>query len=180
MRYPSLTWFEVSNLNITCDIPKLLWPGPGRHGTRRFSYHAEFSKPSTNSCSSWSSKRKRASSLLVVATLLVTVAQACQCTRVHSLHVRGYGCWFSPSTGQLERSGWRSCNNTLTSQNHRLLTRVQGYPGLSQCIWWYSWLTPQADIKSSLWTSRRVCCLHADPVWLQLQLECASGLLDWN
>ena len=65
----------------------------------------------------------------------VTVAQAC--TRVRSFHVcgRGYGGWFSPSTGQ--RSGQYVHPVGVPPVPTRSGPKVtnQGYPGLSQFIW---------------------------------------------
>ena len=63
----------------------------------------------------------------------VTVAQAC--TRVRSFHVcgRGYGGWFSPSTGQRSGLYVHPVGVALYqhAQDHRLLTLdILGYPGL--------------------------------------------------
>ena len=58
----------------------------------------------------------------------------------------GYGGWFSPSTGR--RSGRYVHPVGVAPVPTRSGPQVtnQGYPGLSQFIWWYTWLTP--DIKS--------------------------------
>ena len=59
---------------------------------------------------------------------------------------RGYGGWFSPSTGR--RSGRYVHPVGVAPVPTRSGPQVTnpGYPGLSQFIWWYPWLTP--DIKS--------------------------------
>ena len=93
-------------------------------------------KPSTNSCSSWRSKRRRASRTW---SHYCQVAQAC--TRVLSLHVcaRGYGGWFSPST--VRRSGQyvylAGVAPVPTRSGSQVINQI--YPGLSQFIWCYPW-----------------------------------------
>ena len=59
---------------------------------------------------------------------------------------RGYGGWFSSSTGQ--RSGQYVHPIGVAPVPTCLWPQVtnQGYPGLSQFIWWYLWSIP--DIKS--------------------------------
>ena len=42
VRYPSLTWFQVSNLNITCDIPTWLGiPDPPAAQSAPYQYDEE-------------------------------------------------------------------------------------------------------------------------------------------
>ena len=59
---------------------------------------------------------------------------------------RGYRGWFSPSTGR--RSGLYVHPVGVAPVPTRSGPQVTkpGYPGLSQFIWWYPWLTP--DIKN--------------------------------
>ena len=192
MRYPSLTWFEVSNLNIACDIPKqpgiswymqafvtldgtiqthLLRSRPPTSTMKKTWMpdltRRRWSTPSTNSCSRSSGEAREEG-----------LQGPGHPTDAATLHIfgRGYGGWFSPSTGQ--RSGlyvhpvWVAPVSTRPGPQ---LTNP-GYSWLSQCIWWYSWLTPDSDINSLWWTSWRVLRWHADPVWLQRQ----CGLRDWN
>ena len=96
-----------------------------------------WSKPSTNSCSGWRSKRRGASR---------TWPPYCHtCPSLHkgprSLHVcgRGYGGWFSPSAGQ--RSGPYVHPVGVASVPTRSGSKVTnpGYPGSSQFTWLYPW-----------------------------------------
>ena len=90
-----------------------------------------WSKPPTNSCSCWRSKRRRASRTWPPG-LTVTVAQAC--TRVQSLHVcgRGYGGWISPSTGQRSGRYVHPVRVAPVPTHSGPKVTNQGYPGLSE------------------------------------------------
>ena len=92
-------------------------------------------KPSTNSCSCWRGKRRRASR---------TWPQYCHtCPRLHNsllaqeLHVcgRGYGGQFSPSTGQRADLYVHPVGVAPVPTRSGPQVTIPGYPGLSQFIW---------------------------------------------
>ena len=98
MEYPSFcdAWLDSPDapqhsLPLICTMMKTWMPDLTRK---------RWSKPSTNYCSCWRSKRRRAT-----RTWPLYFHSCPSCTRVTSLHVcgRGYGGWFSLSTGR--RSG---------------------------------------------------------------------------
>ena len=177
MRYPRFTWFEVSNLNITCDFNQRY------HGTLCFSWRwTGHSWPTSSAvcprlarwrkhgCQTWcwgdygdrtshqqipaavgEAREKGFKDLATLLSQLSKPEPAHVSTRSMSVaEARGYGGWFSPSTWR--RSG-RYVHPVVLVRVAPLPTHSgpqvtnQGYPGLSQFVWWYPCLTP--DIRSN-------------------------------
>ena len=176
MRYPSLTWFEVSNLNITCDIPK--YPRISCYlmvfVTLDWTFQPHCHPPTSSTVSPWPAQWKKhgcqtwqggdgASHQQIAAAVgeaweeglqgpghpTITLAQAC--TRVCLLHVcgRGYGGWFSHSTGRRSGRHVHSLGVAPVPTCSGPQATNPGYPGLSQFIWWYPWLTAKVSKEQS-------------------------------